>query len=52
MSDKINNVKQLTKLVDENLTKKNNNLKIKSKIKKVGDSILSSTFKEINSFIK
>ena len=52
VSDKINNVNQLTKLVNKNLNKKTNNLKIRSKIKKIGNSILSSTFKEINSFIR
>ena len=52
VSNKINNVNQLTKLVNENLNKKTNTLKIRSKIKKVGNRILSSTFKEISSFIK
>ncbi|MDB9826009.1 3-deoxy-D-manno-octulosonic acid transferase [Candidatus Pelagibacter sp.] len=52
VSNKINNVNQLTKLVNKNFNKKTNTLKIKSKIKKVGNKILYSTFKEISFFIK
>ena len=52
VSNKINNVNQLTKLVNKNFNRKTNTLKIKSKIKKVGNKILYSTFKEISFFIK
>ena len=52
VSNKINNTNHLAQQVDRAFTKKNNTLKIRSKIKQLGDKILNSTFKEINTFIK
>ena len=51
VSNKINNLKHLTNNVEKILKKKNNTTKIENKIKKLGDKILNTTLKEINSHI-
>ena len=52
VSSKISNIEQLVKQTNKDFNKKSNSLKIKTKIKNIGDKILNSTFKEIKSFIK
>ena len=52
VSSEIKNIKQLSNKVNIMLTKKNSSKNIESKIKKLGDKILDSTFKEINFFIE
>ena len=52
VSSKVNNIDQLIKQTNKDFNKKGNSLKIKTKIKSIGDKILNSTFKEIKSFIK
>ena len=52
VSSKISNIEQLVKQTYKDFNKKSNSLKIKTKIKNIGDKILNSTFKEIKSFIK
>ena len=52
VSSKISNIEQLVKQTNKNFNKKSNSLKIKTKIKNIGDKILYSTFKEIKSFVK
>ena len=52
VSSKISNIEQLVKQTNKDFNKKSNSLKIKAKIKNIGDKILNSTFKEIKSFIK
>ena len=52
VSSKVNNVDQLIKQTNKDFNKKGNSLKIKTKIKNIGDKILNSTFNEIKSFIK
>ena len=52
VSDKVSNIKQLSDKVDSMIGKKNNSKNIRIKIKKLGDKILKSTLKEINTFIE
>ncbi|MDC0384583.1 3-deoxy-D-manno-octulosonic acid transferase [bacterium] len=52
VSSKINSMEQLIKQTDKDFIKKSNSLKIKTKIKNIGDKILNSTFKELRSFVK
>jgi 3-deoxy-D-manno-octulosonic-acid transferase len=52
VSSKISNIEQLVKQTNKDFNKKSNSLKIKTKIKNIGDKILNSTFKEIKSFVK
>ena len=49
---KLTTIDQLIKHTNKDFNKKGNSLKIKTKIKSIGDKILNSTFKEIKSFIK
>ena len=52
VSNKVSNIKQLSDKVDSMIGKKNNSKNIRIKIKKLGDKILKSTLKEINTFIE
>ena len=51
VSNKIMNPSQLTAKIDKILNTKTNSKNIEIKIKKLGNKILNSTFKEINYFI-
>ena len=52
VSDKVSNIKQLSDKVDSMIGKKNNSKNIRIKIKKLGDKILKSTLKEINTLFE
>ena len=52
ISNKVQNVSQMTKIIQNLLSKKNNTKFIKSKINNLGNKILDNTFKEINLLLK
>jgi 3-deoxy-D-manno-octulosonic-acid transferase len=52
VSNKVSNIKQLSDKVDSMIGKKNNSKNIRLKINNLGDKILKSTLKEINTFIE
>jgi len=51
ISNKINSINQMTRVIDDEFKNKMSSQKIKLKIKKIGNKILNNTLKEINYFI-